>query len=795
MMHMRMTRPTALLLIALTGTHAPASDVHTSTSFTPIESAPVSLLAMDDQAVVLVHELPLRLVTHRPNPASEFEVDTTLTLPGNRFTRLAQADINGDGHADLAILSSTERLIHLLMNQGDGTFLPAAKSPYPTPSLNSTAFAFGDLDGMGIPDLLLGAQAGLVRYPVIGEGELGFPAVIAPGIYGHELLVADFKGTDQSQIAVIDGTNIRLLERSGDAYQPTLNRSLNGTAFRMVAGNPLLDGRVPILIARTESSLDTLTYSPNNNSFSTVTSAPASAGSSPTDACFADVNADGVPDLIMGYAGSLLLRTNLSDASSPTGYAPTPAIGYFYGLRHVAVLDINGDGLQDTIHATANPPGLITFLQHAEHGFSEYGTTGPKPGDLYRFLRISTPNEPASFFLPHFTNSQNRLNQQATILPGNASPIIQTTDLEGPAAAPVNTRWMVADLNNDGHPDLVEVRRVPSAQLTSPVPHALFYHLSLTDGSFANPVSIPFTGVYNMGTPVVADFNADGIDDVAVMDAYGLVFFFFGATSGEIAPPTQFQFIPHPGFLDGAYGALMAADLDGDEHIDLIGANRLGQGSAVYVAYGLGGGQFEQPVSMPAPPNAGGQISPAQATGDLNNDGVLDIAITGTYQAVIYLSEGPRVYTAAQQIAADPAPQTLFITDFNADGLHELVLAFRGNTEVVHFEDGQPSPDRTRFLSPDGVQAIHFEDFTGNGLPDMLISSSGGLSMIYNQTSSPSACPADINSDGMVNFFDLAAYIALYNVNDPNADLAAPFGTLNFFDLAAYIALYNAGCP
>ena len=57
------------------------------------------------------------------------------------------------------------------------------------------------------------------------------------------------------------------------------------------------------------------------------------------------------------------------------------------------------------------------------------------------------------------------------------------------------------------------------------------------------------------------------------------------------------------------------------------------------------------------------------------------------------------------------------------------------------------------------------------------------------------SCPADLNADGLLNFFDVAAYIALYNANDPAADLAAPFGILNFFDLAAYIASYNAGCP
>jgi hypothetical protein len=56
-------------------------------------------------------------------------------------------------------------------------------------------------------------------------------------------------------------------------------------------------------------------------------------------------------------------------------------------------------------------------------------------------------------------------------------------------------------------------------------------------------------------------------------------------------------------------------------------------------------------------------------------------------------------------------------------------------------------------------------------------------------------CPADITGDGALNFFDLAAYLDLFNTEDPAADLAPPIGTFNFFDLAAYLDLYNAGCP
>ena len=56
-------------------------------------------------------------------------------------------------------------------------------------------------------------------------------------------------------------------------------------------------------------------------------------------------------------------------------------------------------------------------------------------------------------------------------------------------------------------------------------------------------------------------------------------------------------------------------------------------------------------------------------------------------------------------------------------------------------------------------------------------------------------CDADINKDGLLNFFDVSGFIAAYNAQDPAADLAAPFGTFNFFDVSAYISLYNAGCP
>ncbi len=58
------------------------------------------------------------------------------------------------------------------------------------------------------------------------------------------------------------------------------------------------------------------------------------------------------------------------------------------------------------------------------------------------------------------------------------------------------------------------------------------------------------------------------------------------------------------------------------------------------------------------------------------------------------------------------------------------------------------------------------------------------------------ACPADLAPPfGSLNFFDLAAYLALFSAGDPAADLAPPAGVPNFFDLGEYLARFNAGCP
>lgn len=47
---------------------------------------------------------------------------------------------------------------------------------------------------------------------------------------------------------------------------------------------------------------------------------------------------------------------------------------------------------------------------------------------------------------------------------------------------------------------------------------------------------------------------------------------------------------------------------------------------------------------------------------------------------------------------------------------------------------------------------------------------------------------------GVVNFFDIRAFLNAYNAQDPAADLAGPVGVFNFSDVAAFLDAYQAGC-
>ncbi len=55
-------------------------------------------------------------------------------------------------------------------------------------------------------------------------------------------------------------------------------------------------------------------------------------------------------------------------------------------------------------------------------------------------------------------------------------------------------------------------------------------------------------------------------------------------------------------------------------------------------------------------------------------------------------------------------------------------------------------------------------------------------------------CPADFTGDGVLNFFDVSAFLQAFAANDPLADFTND-GIMNFFDVSAFLQAFSAGCP
>lgn len=55
-------------------------------------------------------------------------------------------------------------------------------------------------------------------------------------------------------------------------------------------------------------------------------------------------------------------------------------------------------------------------------------------------------------------------------------------------------------------------------------------------------------------------------------------------------------------------------------------------------------------------------------------------------------------------------------------------------------------------------------------------------------------CPADLNGDCVLDFFDISAFLAAFSSSDPIADINED-GSFDFFDISAFLTEFSSGCP
>jgi hypothetical protein len=350
-----------------------------------------------------------------------------------------------------------------------------------------------------------------------------------------------------------------------------------------------------------------------------------------------------------------------------------------------------------------------------------------------------------------------------------------------PAGGPP-ARVALADMNGDGHPDIVVMTEAnPAAAL----PWQLNVLLNIGDGTFAAPASYPASAF----APylAVADLNGDGKPDVAITNASSdgnsfSVDVFLNQGGGTLANPIHTRILGLP-------QALALADIDGDGLNDLIAAfTEYPSDAGVVVLLNLGGGAFAAPRAFSVGTYPSGIVA-----GDLNHDGRIDLAVSnddseiaaGTGNLSVLLNQGGGSFAPAVAYSAGDYLAAVAEADLNGDGQPDLAVLDSSSKIAVLFNRGTGS-----FVGPLSYGAQHP---TGEfALGD--VSGDGRIDIVY-------ATPLEYGSSGwvygdvsvMVNLGD-AIFDQPRDFADEPIDGAIALGDLNGdgkLDVVAVNHTYN----
>ena len=391
-------------------------------------------------------------------------------------------------------------------------------------------------------------------------------------------------------------------------------------------------------------------------------------GSYPESIAIGDFNNDGIPDLAVANSGDGTASILLGKGNGTFQPAAGSPIAVGEAPWAIAVGDFNGDGDTDLAVANYTSQSVTILLGNGNGTFTEAANSS-----------IPLPEYPISL--------------------------------------------VTGDFNGDGIADLAIVATPADTTGTGTV--TIF--LGNGDGTFAqapdSPVSLPYP--YALAT---ADFNGDGIADLAVVSENNWVIILQGKGDGTF---TQTATV---GGLDDPV-ALAVGDFHSNGILDLAVANWLGNNAGI--VNGEGDGTFYVANT------AAGVNSSSIAIGDFNGDGFSDVAISnaGSDSIIVDLGNGNNVFTqaAGSPVLFNGTPVSIAAADLNGDGVTDFVVVNQDGGTVTAFLS-QLTETATATVS--GISP------SGSG-PHQVVASYPGDTNFMASTSAPTALRATPMTPGV----------------------------------------------
>ena len=388
--------------------------------------------------------------------------DDFVVVPGPGYVSayvpnsIAVADINADGTPDLLVATTIDQggndpgiaAVYLGTPASPGTYQPGVT--YPITGTDPSGIAAVDLTGAGATDLVVSnfgsGNASVFMHDPANPGKYLAATTLTTGGQPNQVVSADVNGDGKPDLVFADlsnsGNAIVVLQDAahpGQFLAPVMLATGNITpsvAVGDVNGDGLPDVVAVDYDANGNNGQATVFIQNSANPGTFLTAVTFPAGAEPQAVRIADVNGDGLADLVVANRGPGSDGTGMpgvsvliQDATHPGSFLAPVTYSTPWGAIDVAVADLNGDGKPDLAVASL----------------------GPAPTGAVSVL-LQNASSPGTF-------------ATATSYGGFGQPLSVA----------------IADLNGDGHPDIAVAdggnATVMLQSATSP-------------GTFANPVPV-----------------------------------------------------------------------------------------------------------------------------------------------------------------------------------------------------------------------------------------------------------------------------------------------------------------
>ena len=474
---------------------------------------------------------------------------------------ITTGDFNGDHKTDIAFVDQNQKL-EILISNGDGTFTALT----PTPSGNSWTVSLftADLNHDGKTDLIGIGSGYLDTYLGNGDGTFGTPWSESFDSYGMGGAYYNVPGKEN--VGILTGNTFIMDPSLGDGtFAPVdteifSNGNNNGTA--VVSADLNKDGKPDAVIVNSQQNTVSVLLGNGGGSFQP--NVDYRVGNNPSAVRVADVNSDGIPDLIVVNTNDATVSILLGNGDGT--FQPATATQTGPSPSALAIGDFNGDGIPDLAILTSDP-SIEILLGNGDGTFSS-----PIP-DTYYAIQV---------------------NSGATGI-------------------------AIADFNGDANMDL-------AVSLSGPGVAGVSVFLGNGDGTFTTlrPLTdliFPAPGALGSSQILAADFNGDGIPDVAVF-GNGVLSILLGKGNG------MFQ-MHQDTDVSGARFTL--ADFNGDGILDAFTSDG-------NLLLGNGDGTFQTTRTFQTGSSFFGTSGVDVTAADFNGDGMIDPMIIISGQNPTYFS-------------------------------------------------------------------------------------------------------------------------------------------------------------